>query len=68
MLTYAVGRFRLVSLLEGCSFLVLLFIAMPLKYMGHCRFPSRLSAACTELCLSCTWSRCFKPGCPRAGR
>ena len=39
MLTYAVGRFRLVSLLEGCSFLVLLFIAMPLKYMGHWPLP-----------------------------
>ncbi|MFD0710318.1 DUF3817 domain-containing protein [Paenibacillus sp. GCM10027626] len=27
-----VGRFRVVSLIEGISFLVLLFIAMPLKY------------------------------------
>lgn len=27
-----VGRFRLVSLLEGLSFLLLLFVAMPLKY------------------------------------
>jgi integral membrane protein len=26
------GKFRLVALLEGISFLVLLFIAMPLKY------------------------------------
>ena len=26
------GRFRLVAILEGISFLVLLFIAMPLKY------------------------------------
>jgi len=26
------GRFRLIALLEGISFLVLLFIAMPLKY------------------------------------
>jgi integral membrane protein len=26
-------RFRLISVLEGISFLVLLFIAMPLKYM-----------------------------------
>ncbi len=34
MLTNAVGRFRLISLLEGSSFLILLFIAMPLKYWG----------------------------------
>jgi len=27
------GRFRLIALLEGISFLVLVFIAMPLKYM-----------------------------------
>jgi integral membrane protein len=26
------GRFRLIAILEGISFLVLLFIAMPLKY------------------------------------
>ncbi|MHB1277456.1 MAG: DUF3817 domain-containing protein [Bacteroidia bacterium] len=26
------GRFRLIALLEGISFLILLFIAMPLKY------------------------------------
>lgn len=26
-------RFRLISILEGFSFLILLFIAMPLKYM-----------------------------------
>lgn len=30
----ALGRFRLVTLLEGISYLVLLFIAMPLKYMA----------------------------------
>lgn len=28
----ATGRFRVIALLEGLSFLVLLFIAMPLKY------------------------------------
>lgn len=32
MLSTEIGRFRLVSLLEGISFLVLLGIAMPLKY------------------------------------
>lgn len=28
----SLGKFRLVALLEGLSFLILLFIAMPLKY------------------------------------
>lgn len=31
-LSTALGRFRFIALLEGISFLVLLFIAMPLKY------------------------------------
>lgn len=31
-LSTSLGRFRLIALLEGISFLVLLFIAMPLKY------------------------------------
>lgn len=29
-----IAKFRLIGLLEGLSFLVLLFIAMPLKYMA----------------------------------
>lgn len=32
MLRDPIARFRLIALLEGVSFLVLLFIAMPLKY------------------------------------
>ena len=28
------SRFRLISLIEGISFLILLFIAMPLKYLA----------------------------------
>jgi integral membrane protein len=28
----ALGRFRFIAILEGISFLILLFIAMPLKY------------------------------------
>ncbi len=32
MLRTPLGRFRAVALLEGLSFIVLLFIAMPLKY------------------------------------
>ena len=33
-LNTALGRLRIVGFLEGVSFLVLLFIAMPLKYIG----------------------------------
>ncbi|MBL7780625.1 MAG: DUF3817 domain-containing protein [Saprospiraceae bacterium] len=31
--TSALGRLRLIAFVEGVSFLVLLFIAMPMKYM-----------------------------------
>jgi integral membrane protein len=34
MLKTPLGRFRAVALLEGLSFVVLLFIAMPLKYLA----------------------------------
>lgn len=34
MLKTPLGRFRAVALLEGLSFIVLLFIAMPLKYLA----------------------------------
>ncbi|HWZ21151.1 MAG TPA: DUF3817 domain-containing protein [Cytophagaceae bacterium] len=30
----ALGRFRIIAFLEGVSFLILLFIAMPLKYFA----------------------------------
>ena len=32
MLSNPIGRLRLIGLLEGTSFLLLLFVAMPLKY------------------------------------
>lgn len=35
MLQTPVGRLRLAGLVEGTSFLVLLGIAMPLKYLAH---------------------------------
>jgi integral membrane protein len=35
MLKTALGRFRLVAFWEGLSFLVLLLIAMPMKYVMH---------------------------------
>jgi integral membrane protein len=34
LMTTVLGRFRLVSFLEGLSFLILLLIAMPLKYLA----------------------------------
>ena len=34
MLSSALGRFRVISAIEGLSFLVLVFIAMPIKYIG----------------------------------
>ncbi|WP_375768129.1 DUF3817 domain-containing protein [Archangium gephyra] len=34
MLKTPIGRFRAVALLEGLSFILLLFIAMPLKYLA----------------------------------
>jgi integral membrane protein len=34
MLTTALGRFRITGLLEGISYLLLLGIAMPLKYLA----------------------------------
>ncbi|MEM6785073.1 MAG: DUF3817 domain-containing protein [Bacteroidota bacterium] len=34
MLSSPIGRLRLAGLVEGTSFLVLLFIAMPLKYLA----------------------------------
>jgi integral membrane protein len=33
LLRSTIGRFRLIALAEGISFLILLFIAMPLKYI-----------------------------------
>lgn len=35
--------FRIVALLEGVSFLILLFIAMPLKYMMDMPLPVRIT-------------------------
>ena len=33
-LNTSLGRFRLIAFVEGVSYLILLFIAMPLKYVG----------------------------------
>ena len=34
MLNTSLGRLRLLGMIEGASFLVLLFVAMPLKYLA----------------------------------
>ena len=41
-LSTALGRLRLMALLEGLSLLVLLFIAMPIKYIGDNPVPVRV--------------------------
>ncbi|QJC53695.1 DUF3817 domain-containing protein [Paenibacillus albicereus] len=45
MLKTAVGRFRFIALLEGWSFLILLFIAMPIKYLGGWGLPVTIVGA-----------------------
>lgn len=42
-LTTPVGRLRAVAMLEGLSFLILLFIAMPLKYLAHNHMPVKIT-------------------------
>ncbi len=34
MFSNALGRFRVISAMEGLSYLILVFIAMPIKYLG----------------------------------
>lgn len=34
MLSDVLGRFRVISAIEGLSYLILVFIAMPIKYLG----------------------------------
>ncbi len=42
MLKSTVGVLRLTAFLEGLSFLVILFVTMPLKYMGDMPEPNQL--------------------------
>jgi integral membrane protein len=41
VLSSTVGRFRAIAFIEGLSFLVLLLIAMPIKYLGDNPDPVR---------------------------
>ncbi len=36
-------NFRIISIIEGLSYLILVFIAMPIKYIGHNPLPVRIS-------------------------
>jgi integral membrane protein len=38
----AIKRFRVISAIEGISFLLLVFIAMPIKYIGENPYPVKV--------------------------
>ena len=42
MLKTAFGRFRLISIIEGLSYLLLVFVAMPIKYLGENPYPVKI--------------------------
>ncbi|RXJ88883.1 hypothetical protein CRV01_09690 [Arcobacter sp. CECT 8983] len=42
MLNSALGRFRVISAIEGISYLILIFIAMPIKYIGGDPIPVKI--------------------------
>jgi integral membrane protein len=42
MFKTALHRFRIISFIEGLSYLVLLFIAMPIKYIGENPYPVKI--------------------------
>lgn len=42
MFNNALNRFRMISATEGLSFLILLFVAMPIKYIGENPYPVKV--------------------------
>jgi integral membrane protein len=42
MLKTALSRFRIISIIEGLSYLILLFIAMPIKYIADNPYPVKI--------------------------
>lgn len=42
MLKSTIGRFRVISAIEGLSYLLLVFIAMPIKYIGENPYPVKV--------------------------
>lgn len=55
MLKSAIGRLRIISLVEAASYLILLFIAMPMKYIGGNPIPVKIVGMAHGLlfCLFC---------------
>ncbi|WP_321314985.1 DUF3817 domain-containing protein [Halarcobacter sp.] len=42
MFSNALSRFRLISAIEGLSYLILVFVAMPIKYIGENPYPVKV--------------------------
>lgn len=42
MFKTALNRFRVISYIEGLSYLILVFIAMPIKYIGENPYPVKI--------------------------
>lgn len=42
LLKTQIGRFRILAFVEGISFLVILFVTMPLKYIGQYPQPNKI--------------------------
>jgi integral membrane protein len=42
MFNSALKRFRIISIIEGISYLLLVFIAMPIKYIGENPYPVKI--------------------------
>lgn len=71
MLKGALNRFRLISYIEGLSYLILVFIAMPIKYVGENPYPVKIigmahgvlfiffSLALFEAIRKCNWDKGF---------
>lgn len=59
MLHTPIGRLRTMGFIEGMSLLVLLFIAMPLKYWAHHPLAVTMPVPFTAVCLSFIW-RCWR--------
>ena len=71
MLKTAFERFRIISIIEGLSFLLLVFIAMPIKYLGDNPIPVKIvgmghgvlfilfSIALFHVIYKCKWNKGF---------
>ena len=64
MLSSTLGRLRIIAIIEGISYLLLLFIAMPLKYMADIPMAVRICGMAHGIlfvlfcwCLMDAWSK-----------